>query len=119
MEYGEMLHFFGLWFLMLMQLGPQCHKYFSSAPVNEFEGAPIQLNQYMSHNWFEAILYAMSFIKDEAPLYVDKFWCAWRLIDAWNENMNEKFQPGWIPCLDESMSTWTNKFTCPGFMFVP
>ena len=52
-----MLHFFGLWFLMLMQLGPQCHKYFSSAPVNEFEGAPIQLNQYMSHNWFEAILY--------------------------------------------------------------
>ena len=33
--------------------------------------------------------------------------------------MNEKFQPGWIACLDESMSTWTNKFTCPGFMFVP
>ena len=73
----------------------------------------------MSHNWFEAILYAMPFMKDEAPLYVDKFWCVRRLIDAWNESMNEKLQPGWITCLDESMSTLTNKFTCPGFMFVP
>ena len=45
----------------------------------------------MSSNQFEAILYAMSFMKDEAPLYVDKFWCVWRLIDAWNENMNENF----------------------------
>ena len=118
-EYREMLHFFGLWFLMWMQLGPQCCEYFSSAPVNEFEGVPILLNQYMSHNWFEAILYAVSFMKDEAPLYVDKFLCVQRLIDAWNENMNEKFQPGWITCLDESMLTWTNKLTCPGFMFVP
>ena len=73
----------------------------------------------MSHNQFKAILYAMSFMKDEVPLYVDKFWCVQRLIDAWNENMNENFQPGWITCLDESMSTRTNKFTCPGFMFVP
>ena len=73
----------------------------------------------MSCNWFKAILYAMSFMKDEAPLYVDNFWCVQRLIDAWNENMNEKFQQGWITCLDESMLTWTNKFTCPGFMFVP
>ena len=73
----------------------------------------------MSHNQFEAILYAMSFTKDEAALYVDTFWHVWRLIGAWNENMNEKFQPGWITCLDESMLTWTNKFTCAGFMFVP
>ena len=40
-KYGEMLHFFGSWFLMSTQLGPQCHEYFSSAPVNEFEHAPI------------------------------------------------------------------------------
>ena len=73
----------------------------------------------MSCDQFKALLYAMSFTKDDAPLYVDKFWCVQRLMDAWNENMNENFQPGWITCLDESMSTWTNKFTCPGFMFVP
>jgi hypothetical protein len=25
----------------------------------------------------------------------------------------------WISCLDESTSTWANKYTCPGYMFVP
>eukprot|EP00549_Striatella_unipunctata_P014958 CAMPEP_0118686010 /NCGR_PEP_ID=MMETSP0800-20121206/7574_1 /TAXON_ID=210618 ORGANISM="Striatella unipunctata, Strain CCMP2910" /NCGR_SAMPLE_ID=MMETSP0800 /ASSEMBLY_ACC=CAM_ASM_000638 /LENGTH=65 /DNA_ID=CAMNT_0006583005 /DNA_START=339 /DNA_END=532 /DNA_ORIENTATION=+ len=29
------------------------------------------------------------------------------------------FTPGWMTCLDESMSPWISKFTCPGFMFVP
>jgi Transposase IS4 len=41
------------------------------------------------------------------------------LVQAWNDNMYQCFTPGWITCLDESMSTWTNKYTCPGFMFVP
>ena len=30
-----------------------------------------------------------------------------------------KFQPGWLSCMDESMSPWTNKYTCPGHMCVP
>ena len=41
------------------------------------------------------------------------------MIDAWQTNMNAIFSPGFMNCLDESMSIWTNKFTCPGFMFVP
>ena len=41
------------------------------------------------------------------------------MIDAWGSNMNNAFAPGYMNCLDESMSMWTNKFTCPGFMFVP
>ena len=39
--------------------------------------------------------------------------------DTWGSNMNNTFAPGYMNCLDESMSMWTNKFTCPGFMFVP
>ena len=41
------------------------------------------------------------------------------MITAWNSNMNQQFSPGYANCLDESMSVWTNQFTCPGFMFVP
>ena len=41
------------------------------------------------------------------------------MIDAWQTDMNVIFSPGFMNCLDESMSIWTNKFTCPGFMFVP
>ena len=27
--------------------------------------------------------------------------------------------PGWITCLDESMSIWFNKWSCPGYVFCP
>ena len=33
--------------------------------------------------------------------------------------MTEQFTPSWVSCLDESMSTWTNKYSCPGWMFIP
>ena len=41
------------------------------------------------------------------------------MVKAWGDNMNTYFRPGYVNCLDESMSIWTNKFTCPGFMFIP
>jgi hypothetical protein len=33
--------------------------------------------------------------------------------------MAEKFTPSWVSCLDESMSIWFNKWTCPGWVFCP
>ena len=33
--------------------------------------------------------------------------------------MMEQFTPSWVSCLDESMSTWTNNYSCPAWMFVP
>ena len=38
--------------------------------------------------------------------------------DNWNQNMRDVFVPGWVNCLDESMSPWFNRWTCPGFFFV-
>ena len=33
--------------------------------------------------------------------------------------MIKQFTPSWVSCLGKSMSTWTNKYSCPGWMFVP
>ena len=33
--------------------------------------------------------------------------------------MKELFSPVWVVCLDESMSPWTNRFTCLGWVFCP
>ena len=41
------------------------------------------------------------------------------MVDEWNKNMAQQFTPSWVSCLDESMSPWTNKYRCPGWMFVP
>ena len=41
------------------------------------------------------------------------------MLKGWGSNMVSCFIPGWANCLDKSMSIWTNKFLCPGFMFIP
>ena len=33
--------------------------------------------------------------------------------------MTEQFTPSWVSGMDEYMSTWTIKYSCPGWMFVP
>jgi hypothetical protein len=41
------------------------------------------------------------------------------MIKAWNENMANIFLAAWVLCLDESMSIWHNKWTCPIWIFCP
>ena len=41
------------------------------------------------------------------------------MIKAWNDHMAAIFLAGWVICLDESMSIWHNKWTCPGWIFCP
>ena len=41
------------------------------------------------------------------------------LIDHFNSQTQPAFSPGWVSCLVESMSVWSNRWTCPGWMFVP
>ena len=73
----------------------------------------------MSRRRFETILNALSFTNKDPPLFIDKFWQVRDMLFAWNENMAAIFKSGFVTCLDESMSSWINKFTCPGWIFVP
>ena len=41
------------------------------------------------------------------------------MIGIWNKHMAENWKSGLFVCIDESMSIWFNKWTCPGWMFVP
>ena len=66
-----------------------------------------------------AVLSALTFTDIPSPTFIDKFWEVRQMIEAWGMNMKDNFIPGYMNCLDESMSMWTNKFTCPGFMFIP
>ena len=63
-------------------------------------------------------LSVLSFTDQTPPPYIDKCWEVHQMIEAWSSNMKQAFATGYMNCLDESMSVWTNKFTCPGFMFV-
>ena len=117
--YGEFLRWLGLWFLMATVIGPSRDAFFSNQPVDEYSEAPFRLSHYMSRRRFDKILHALRFPRSDPPAYIDRFWEVQELIVEWNSNMSKKFMPGWVSCLDESMSPWTNKYTCPGHMFVP
>ena len=117
--FGELLRFIGLWFFLATTSGFSRRDYFSSLSVNVKFGAPYRLNQYMSRNRFEQILQAISYTNKTPPSYLDRFWEVRDIIKAWNDNMENVFKTGYITCLDESMSSWMNRWTCPGWMFVP
>ncbi len=41
------------------------------------------------------------------------------MIKEWNIHMANVFLAGWVICLDESMSIWHQRWTCPGWIFCP
>lgn len=117
--YGEFLKFLGLRFLMATVQGPQYRDYWSEQPISMFRGAPFRFFDFMSRNRFDIILQSLAYTNENPPTIQDRFWEIRKLISAWNKNMSDTFSASWISCLDESMSKWMQRYTCPGFVFCP
>ena len=113
-SYGEFLHWLGLWFLMATINGPDWSDFWSMTEVDCFVGAPLRLGGFMSRKRFDMILKALAITSRSPPAFRDRFWEVHEILEAWNANMTEQFTPSWVSCLDESMSTWTNKYSCSG-----
>mmetsp|Transcript_11947 Transcript_11947/g.25228 ORF Transcript_11947/g.25228 Transcript_11947/m.25228 type:complete len:318 (-) Transcript_11947:177-1130(-) len=93
-------------------------KWWSSLPIHSFKGPPFCLNEYMPYLRFEDIMQALCLTNHPYPPYADCFHDARQIIDEFNEHYMTNYIPGWISCIDESMSVWLNKF-CPRWMCVP
>ena len=117
--FGEFLQFVGISLYMSTTAGYSRSEWFLQESVNQWEGAPFRFNDVMAGRRFEAIISALTFTASPVPSFPDKFYEVRDLINAWNDNMKDTFSPSWVSCLDESMSKWTSRWTCPGFMFVP
>ena len=76
----------------------------------------------MSYRRFLAINSCLGFTFDKPPpadKIQDEFWEVRVLHIAWNQHMKDMFRCSWICCLDELISIWISRWTCPGWMFVP
>jgi hypothetical protein len=120
LDWPEFLRFIGLLLLMAtVNTGCDRRSWFEDTEPSEFEGAPYRLNKYMSLYRFESILKSLRYTNIPSPAFKDKFHDVRLLIQSFNIHMSKIFIPSWISCLDESMSPWTSRWTCPGWMFVP
>jgi hypothetical protein len=89
--------------------------WWSSKPVNMFDGAPFHINTYMTKNQFKEIIQSIHYTDKVAPLFfVDHFHEVRQMIDAFNDHYVKGYQPSWLNCIDKLMNIRLNKF-CPGF----
>ena len=119
LTWEEFVRFLGLIFLMATSQGSQRRDYWATDSPQMFSGAPFRLHQYMSRRRFENILKHLAFTQEPPPAFKDPFHQVNDLIGHFNSHTHSAFSPGWVSCLDESMSVWSNRWTCPGWMFVP
>ena len=118
--WGELLVYIGLWFLMAsINTGCDRRAYWENSPVSPWKGAPYRFNEYMTLARFEQITSSLTFTDIPFPQYTDKFHEVRQMIIEFNHHMKEVFIPSWVSCLDESISIWTSRWTCPGWMYVP
>jgi hypothetical protein len=81
--YGEMLRWFGLWFLMATQQGVESRREFwSTKPIDKYQSAPFRLNKDMSRNQFDNILTAVQYTNRSPHHYKDPFHQVGDTIDA-------------------------------------
>ena len=119
LTYSEFLQFIGIWMKISTTVGFQRRDFWSTSSNTSTRDTPFKFNAIISKHRFESILASLTYTQAPPPTYKDRFFEVRDMLRAWNENMDEEFVASWISCLDESMSKWLNKWTCPGFMFVP
>ena len=119
--FGELLRFIGIR-LKIASIGGgfKVDDFWSAADFDEDNNpCPYNFRNKMSRSRFRAITAALSFTDRPKPAFVDKFWEVRQIVAKWNRNMAKIFIVGWVLCLDESMSIWHNRYTCPGWVFCP
>jgi hypothetical protein len=119
---GELMRFIGMRLLMLTLQGWTTDKYWYYDPIpkpQEDGPCPYNFMLVMARRQFYSITKCLVFSDVPPPSYCDKFWQVRQMIKAWNENIANIFVAAWVVCLNESMSIWHNKWTCPGWIFCP
>ena len=66
---------------------------------------------------FDKIITRLIYSNYLPPIFVDRFWEVRQVIRVWEYHTKKSFVPSWVNCLDDIMSIFSNKWTCPGWIF--
>jgi hypothetical protein len=100
----EFYVFLGCIFYMSCYQGiPDRELWWSSRPIDMFNGAPFRLNAYMSRNRFHEIMQALRYTDKVGPLFfIDRFHEVRQMIDSFNDHYEKRYRQSWHSCIDES-----------------
>jgi len=116
MQQEELWKYLGYRVAMTLFKAYHLNDYWSE--VGSFLRPALNFGQYgMSRDRFKDITAAIKFTRGQNlrdPLHAIR-----DLITAFNANMCNAFQPGWVVCVDESMVHWSNRITLPNWVYVP
>ena len=73
----------------------------------------------MTENRSEKLISALSFTALLPTSFKEKLFEVFQMTFAWNKHMKDLLIPLWVFCLYYSIYICTDKFTCPGCIFVP
>ena len=90
---GEFTQFVGIIFLLSTVKGCQCQEFWSNTEIDAFKSPPYWFNRWMTGARFNEILAVLHFTNVPYPKFTNKFHKVCQLMDAWNNNMSEKFVP--------------------------
>jgi hypothetical protein len=120
--FGELLQFLGICLLMSTCSGWNVDEFWNYDTVprdQEEDPCPYNFRTFMSKRCFQCIIRYLKFTNIQRLAFVDKFWSVRQMIKSWNDHMAGISLCAWVICLDESMSIWPNKWTCPGWVICP
>eukprot|EP00957_Ditylum_brightwellii_P186113 14169463-Ditylum_brightwellii.AAC.1 len=93
--------------------------WFNETEPPMWAGAPFRLHYHMSGYRFDQINNALHFTLTLPPVFRDMLHSMRDLICAFNEYIHHMFIFNWVSCGDESILVWTNRWTCPRWIFCP
>ena len=108
---GEWLRWWGMSLAISLNTGVPVEKMWPDTPIPESVLPPPRMGRHgMSKNRWQAIKAALAFGPSDTASFEADEWCFVQpLVDAFNEQMAEAINPGWMLCVDESMCAWRGK----------
>ena len=104
-----------MWVLMTLQPAYKYCEFFSLRQRTKY-WSPSFVADITSRNIFEEVNHHLVLQSDDAPTNdQDKFWWIHKLVVKWYKNMEVKFSPSWLVCVDESMVVFLNPHA-PGWV---
>jgi len=94
-----------IFFLACYEGIPDRELWWSTKPIDMFDGALFQLHAYMPKKRFLEITYSIQYSDQPAPiLFVYKFHQVRQMIYEFNKHYEQEYMPSWMNCIDESMN---------------